>query len=233
MIGKKADSNCIRECLWGFARWLPVKQNNSALVYNTVDHALGRKGERKKQCTSKTEAWKLQPNHLSFSSLCKQSTSAWSIQQLKRNEFWCNIVLRKTKGYWSDSSHCKADFGLLAAVCECMLVRTKKQQRDTASTENTEWLFIRGPNMKESSGCCHQSWTEAATTQLSVLRRRVAQRHRRLGRRERRMEERFPSREPCGEIKPEDSEHSLTDALEKHSLHWWTGAFYAVLRGQR
>lgn len=28
---------------------------------------------------------------------------------------------------------------------------------------------------------------------------------------------RFLSREPCSKIKPEDSEHSLTDALEKHS----------------
>lgn len=37
----KADWNCIRECLWGFARWLPGKQNNSA-VHNTVDRAWSR-----------------------------------------------------------------------------------------------------------------------------------------------------------------------------------------------
>lgn len=35
-----------------FARWLPVKQNNLALVCRAVDHALGRKKEKK---TSKTE----------------------------------------------------------------------------------------------------------------------------------------------------------------------------------
>lgn len=73
--------------------------------------------------------------------------------------------------------------------------------------------------MKASSGGC-QSSNKATTTQLSVLRNRVMQMHRRLRKREGWREERFLTSAPCSKIEPEDSEHSLTDALEKHSLHW-------------
>lgn len=167
-----------------FVRFCQMAASKAEQFSVGVQHCWPCSGERKrkKPCTSKTEGLKLQPNHLSFSSSYKQSTSPWSIQELKRNEVRCNIIPRKTKGYRSHSSHCKPDVGLHTAeqktVCECALVRTK-QQRDTMRTENTKSIFIRGLEMKASSGGC-QSRTEAATTQLSVLRKKVTVRHRRL-----------------------------------------------------
>lgn len=83
-------------------------------------------------------------------------------------------------------------------------------------TENYKSIVIRGPTTKASSGGC-QSRTEAATTQLSVLRKGVTHSYRRLRKRETRGEGRVRSGEPCGKIKPGDSEHSLTGALEKFS----------------
>ncbi len=73
--------------------------------------------------------------------------------------------------------------------------------------------------MKASSGGC-QSQTQAATTQLFVLKTRVTQRHE--AHKARRDGERkgLLAKKPCSKIKPEDYEHSLTDVLEKHSLHW-------------
>lgn len=64
--------------------------------------------------------------------------------------------------------------------------------------------------MKASSG----GWGSQirATTQFSVLRKRVMQKQRRLRKREIEEEEereRILNREPCGKIKPEDSEHWL------------------------
>lgn len=67
--------------------------------------------------------------------------------------------------------------------------------------------------MKASSVGC-RSRTDAATTQLPVLRKRVSQGCEVQGVRDTERK-RFLSREPCSKIKPEDSEHSLTDALEK------------------
>lgn len=49
-------------------------------------------------------------------------------------------------------------------------------------TGNTKSIFIKGPKMKASSGGC-RSRTEAATSQLSVLRKRLTKRHRRLSER--------------------------------------------------
>lgn len=146
-------------------------------------------------------------------------------------------ILFKGKHKVTDLTLLTVNLTLALACCwtktvrECMLAHTK-QQRDTMGAENTKSIFIGGPKMKASSGGC-QSRTEAATTQLSVLRKGVTRRRRRLREWERQREERILSREACGKIKPGDSEHSLTDALEKHSQHWWTEAFYAVLRGQR
>lgn len=76
---------------------------------------------------------------------------------------------------------------------------------------------------------------ESKQQQLSHLSSEnwAAKTYRRLGERETQEEERFRSVEPHGKIKPGVSERSLTGVLEKHSLHWWTEAFYAVLRGQR
>lgn len=83
-----------------------------------------------------------------------------------------------------------------------------QQQRETMRSENTKSIFIRGPKMKASSG----GWGSQirATTQISVLRKRVMQKQRRLRKREIEEEEereRILNREPCGKIKPEDSEH--------------------------
>lgn len=122
------------------------------------------------------------------------------------------VLFQGNKGNRSDCAHCKP-------AAEQITVAHTKQQGGTMRTGNTKSIFIKGPKMKASSGGC-RSRTEAATSQLSVLRKRLTQRHGRLSEPERQREERFLSREPCGKIKPEDSEHSLTDALEKPSQHW-------------
>lgn len=220
----------------GFARWLPVKQNNSMLVYNTVDHALGRVRERK-PCTSKTEGWKLRANQISQAD-AKKPRHPDTSRTLREMISAAMLVQGKQKVTHLTLLTLKADFAChwrkkkkneKQSVCGWMLAHTK-QPADTMRTKNSESIVIRGPKTKASSGGC-QSQTEAATTQLSVLRQGVTQSCRRLRKRETRGEERFRSGEPCSKIKPGDSEHSLTGALEKHSLHWWTEAFYAVLRG--
>lgn len=84
-----------------------------------------REGDREKPCTSKAGGWELQPNHLSFSSAYKESTSPRSIQELKRNKVCCNIVPGKTKGYWSHSSRWNTLTLRLQLACRKLRVHAK------------------------------------------------------------------------------------------------------------
>lgn len=160
--GPKADRNCIRECLCGFARWLPVKQNNSASVYNTVDHALGRATERKKALHFKDWGIKTSDKSSFF------KLSGWRHSFLthwgKKNGFCFNIVLkeRKTKHYSSKNSDIKSWLLLNKKKTGCMVVHVK-QLETLMRTENTESIVIRGWKTKASSGGCRIGIRAAAT----------------------------------------------------------------------
>lgn len=144
------------------------------------------------------------------------------MEQLKGNVVCCNILPRKTKGYWSEFSHCKPDAGSLAAKQKKNGV---KQQRLTKRMENANSLFIRGRQMIASSGGCW-SWTDAATTQLSVLRKRVTQRHRRLREWETQRGKGFLPEYPAAKsslkiLNTRWLMHLKNAGEPKHSVQWW------------